>query len=317
MRNYIGTALILLVVAAFRSDYLTNLAVVIGLYSLPALGLALLWGYTGQISLGQASLYGLGAYGSAILSMRLGVNPWLSALLAMAIVAVLCKFIGWLVFRLSGHYLAMATLGLGIIVHIGLVEMHWLTGGPNGLTGIPALSIFSIDIVDSLQILPLIWGLCLLAVLGVENLIRSPLGMVIRTVGERERAATSLGVNVPVLKQTIFVLSGMFAAASGAVYAHYIGYLSPGPFDVGFSIKLLLMVAIGGFAQTWGVLFGVAFVTLLGELLKPLGGYDIVVFGLLLIATILYCPQGLLRKLIEFAHIRKIRPGLAVKGDRR
>ncbi len=313
MKRYLSAIVILLAVCFSGSDYLINLAVIIGLYSLPALGLALLWGYTGQISLGHAAFYGLGAYGSALISMRLGLDPWLSILVAMALVGVVCKCIGWLVFRLSGHLLAMATLGLGIIVHIGFVEMHWLTGGPNGLTGVPPLSIFGLDLVNSTQILPVIWLACFVALYFSENLIRSVMGITIRTVGDSEMAATSLGVNVSGLKQSILVLSGMFAAVSGAIYAHYIGYLSPGPFDVGFSIKLLLMVAIGGFAQIWGVAFGVVFVTVLGELLKPLGGYDIVVFGVLLVGVILYCPNGLL---LQFARFAKPKSQLAVRGGR-
>lgn len=312
MKRYLSAAIILLAVCFSGSDYLINLAVVIGLYSLPALGLALLWGYTGQISLGHAAFYGLGAYGSALLSMRLGINPWLSILLAMALVGIVCKCIGWLVFRLNGHLLAMATLGLGIIVHIGFVEMHWLTGGPNGLTGVPPLSIFGWELVDSTQILPVIWIACFAALYCTENLIRSVLGISIRTVGDSEIAATSLGVNVPGLKQSILILSGLFAAVSGAIYAHYIGYLSPGPFDVGFSIKLLLMVAIGGFAQIWGVAFGVVFVTVLGELLKPLGGYDIVVFGILLVGVILYCPNGLL---VQILKLTKTKSQLAARGE--
>ncbi len=296
MMRYLSLVIVLAAVCFSGSDYLINLAVVVGLYSLPALGLALLWGYTGQISLGHAAFYGLGAYGSALLSMRLGINPWLSIVIAMALVGIVCKGIGWLVFRLHGHLLAMATLGLGIIVHIGLVEMHWLTGGPNGLTSVPPLTLFGLELVTSTQILPVIWLACLVGLHCSDNLIRSGMGLSIRTVGESERAAASLGVNVPGIKQAILVLSGVFAAASGAIYAHYIGYLSPGPFDVGFSIKLLLMVAIGGFAQIWGVVFGVLFVTLLGELLKPLGSYDIVVFGILLVGVILYCPNGLLQR---------------------
>lgn len=310
MKRYLSIAIVLAGICLSGSDYLINLAVVVGLYSLPALGLALLWGYTGQISLGHAAFYGLGAYGSALLSMRLGINPWLSIVLAMALVGVVCQGIGWLVFRLHGHLLAMATLGLGIIVHIGLVEMHGLTGGPNGLTGVPALSVLGVELVSSTQILPVIWLACLLGLRCSENLIRSGMGLSIRTVGESEMAAASLGVNVSGIKQAILVLSGLFAAASGAIYAHYIGYLSPGPFDVGFSIKLLLMVAIGGFAQIWGVVFGVLFVTALGELLKPLGSYDIVVFGALLVCVILYCPNGLL----QLARQVRFRKPLAVSG---
>lgn len=305
MSRYIVVLALLLAAYLSGSSYLMDLVLVIGLFSLPALGLALLWGYTGQISLGHAAFYGLGAYGSALLAMHAGFNPWFGAVVAVAGVAAAAWGLGWLVFRLHGHYLAMATLGFGIIVHIGLVELRDWTGGPNGLTAIPPLSLFGIELASEATVLPIVWMLCLAVIACIENLVRSPIGLTIRMVSESERAAGSVGVDVSSVKRAIFVLSAVFASVSGAIYGHYLGYLSPGPFDVGFSIKLLLMVAVGGFAQTWGVLFGVAFVTILGELLKPLGGYDIIVFGVLLVATILYCPEGLLQRLTDLVPARR------------
>lgn len=310
--RYVTLIVLLAAVYFGGSDYLRNLALIIGLYSLPALGLALLWGYTGQISLGHAAFYGLGAYGSALLSLRLELDPWLAMPLAVVLVAGVAWGLGWLVFRLHGHYLAMATLGLGIIVHVGFVELHGLTGGPNGLSAIPALALLGKRLVTETRMLPLVWLLCIVVLLAIDALIRSPRGIAIRTVGESERVAASVGIDVAATKRVIFVLSAVFASVSGALYAHYLGYLSPGPFDVGFSIKLLLIVAIGGFAETWGVLFGVAFVVLLGELLKPLAGYEVIVLGSLLVATMLYCPEGLLQRLLSW---RRAAPSMAV-GER-
>jgi branched-chain amino acid transport system permease protein len=115
-----------------------------------------------------------------------------------------------------------------------------------------------------------------------------------RVIAGNERVAASVGTDIGALKRHIMMLSGFMAALGGGLYAHYIGYLSPGPFDVGFSIRLLLIVAVGGFASIWGVLFGVAFITLIGEVLKPLGSYDVIAYGALLIAVIVLFPHGLL-----------------------
>jgi branched-chain amino acid transport system permease protein len=280
-----------------NSGYVANLLVVIGLHTLPALGLALLMGYTGQISLGHAAFYGLGAYGAALLGRHFGLNPWLDIMLAAVIVAAIARWIGALVFRLKGHHLAMATLAFGIIVHIGLVELRDLTGGPNGLTGIPPLTLFGRKLVSDFSVLPVVWGACIAMMVLAQNLVSSPLGLSMRVIAENERVAASVGNDVVLIKRRIMMLSGFMTALGGGLYAHYIGYLSPGPFDVGFSIRLLLIVAVGGFASIWGVLFGVAFITLIGEVLKPLGSYDVIAYGALLITVIVLFPHGLLEGL--------------------
>lgn len=287
--------------AATGSGYLVSLLVVIGLQALPAIGLALIAGYTGQISLGHAAFYGLGAYGAALIGKWLGVSAWLDIVSSAALVAVLAWAIGWLVFRLKGHYLAMATLAFGIIVQVCFVEMHGVTGGPDGLSGIASLRLFGYSLASDFAILPAIWLVTIAAIVCAQNLVASPTGLAMRAISESEVTARSVGNDVQSVKRLIMMVSGLFCALGGGLYAHYIGYLSPGPFDVGFSIKLLLMVAIGGFADVWGVLFGVVFITLVGEALKPLGAYDIVAYGALLVVSVIYCPDGLLRGIASLA----------------
>ncbi|MGY8631891.1 branched-chain amino acid ABC transporter permease [Bradyrhizobium sp. 14AA] len=297
MRHWRIPALIVLLLfcALSRSSYLVSLAVVIGLQALPAIGLALISGFTGQISLGHAAFYGLGAYGAALIGRWFGVPAWLDILLATALVSAIAWAIGWLVFRLKGHYLAMATLAFGIIVQVGFVELRDLTGGPNGLTGIAPLALFGYALDGDFVFLPAVWVVTIVTIICAENLIASPSGLAIRAISESEIVARSVGNDVQSVKRMVMMLSGLCCALGGGLYAHYVGYLSPGPFDVGFSVKLLLMVAIGGFADIWGVLFGVFFITLIGEFLRPLGAYDVVAYGLLLVVSVIYCPNGLLR----------------------
>lgn len=294
---YVLLIVLLAGVHLFGRNYATNLANFIAIQALPAIGLSLLMGYTGQISLGHAAFYGLGAYGSVIIA-RLGIDMWSSLLLSMVLVGFVAWALGWLVFRLQGHYLAMATLGFGIIVHVSLVEFRCVTGGPNGMTGIAPMNMFGHEFYTDKQVFPIVWCVCLLAIFLAENLVRSPLGLVMRGVAENGKVIASLGASPNRIKRLVLIVSGVYAALAGGLYARYVGYLSPSPFDVGFSIKLLLMVAIGGFAQIWGVLFGVAFIALIGEALKPLGDYDIIVFGLLLVVTVVYCPSGLMQAII-------------------
>jgi branched-chain amino acid transport system permease protein len=273
--------------------YLTNLLIVVALHALPAIGLSLLTGYTGQISLGHAALYGLGAYGAALLSLRGRWSPWLAIPGAALAVAVLAWVLGWLIFRLRGHHLAVATLALGIIVHVAFVELRQWTGGPNGLSGIPPLAVGGVPLDTDFRFYPVGWIVCAVALAMARGLIASPLGLAMRGLRDSERAAASLGVDVTALKRRVLVVSAVYAAVAGGLYAHYVGFISPQPFGVGFSVRLVVMVALGGFASVWGALLGSAFVSVVGELLLDLGHYDVVAFGLLLVAVMILLPGGL------------------------
>jgi branched-chain amino acid transport system permease protein len=269
---------------------------------LPALGLSLLMGYTGQISLGHAAFVGVGAYASAILVKTFGLSPWITMAIAIAIATLAAWAIGWLVFRLRGHHLAMATLAFGIIVHVATVELRGLTGGQDGLSGVPPLEFFGYRMASDAAIFPFAWLACIAGMLLAQNLVQSPAGYAMRAVAESEAVAASLGIAPDRMKRRIMALSGLYAGAGGAIYAHYLGYISPGPFDVGFSIKLLLMVALGGFSGIWSVLFGVFFVVMTGELLKPFGRFDVILYGVLLVVVMIWCPRGLLDGLGRLWH---------------
>ena len=140
------------------SAYLTNVLIVVALHAVPAVGLSLLMGYTGQISIGHAAFYGLGAYGSGLLAVRAGLDPWLAVPVSAAGVAGLAWGLGWLIFRLRGHHLAVATLGMGIIVYVALVELRGWTGGPNGLPGIPPLHLSGRALDSDFRFYPVAWG---------------------------------------------------------------------------------------------------------------------------------------------------------------
>jgi branched-chain amino acid transport system permease protein len=309
MKRLLLLAVFLAGILALRNAYLTNLFVVAALFALPSIGLSLLMGYTGQLSLGHAAFVGLGAYASAIATRALGFNPWLSVLVAAALTSLVAWAIGWLVFRLRGHHLAMATLAFGIIVHVGLVEWRAVTGGQDGLSGIAPLSIAGFDLASDTAMFPLAWLVCLCGLLLASNLVTSPAGLTMRAVSESEAVAGSIGVSSARLKRQIMAISGAYAGIGGALYAHWLAYISPGPFDVGFSIRLLLIVALGGFAGIWSVLFGVFFVVMIGELLKPFGRYDVVIYGVLLVVVMIYCPRGLLSGLADVFRLAVRRRG--------
>ena len=297
MKSLLRLLPMVVVIAALTqitSPYLLNLASVIAIQALPALGLTLLLGYAGQISLGQAGFYALGAYGSALLALHLNLNPWGATALATAATGLLAYLLGRPILRLRGHFLAMATLGFGSIVFVVLTQWRGLTGGSIGLSGIPPYRLLGTPLTTTSYFAPLAWTILLVVVVLLSNLITSPIGLLLCGLGDSERAVGSLGTDVGQLKTRVFALSAMLAAAGGGLYAHYIGFLSPQPFDTGFSIQLLIMVALGGFRSFGGTILGVAIAILIAEPLQDLGSYDVVSFGLLLVLTIVLCPEGLL-----------------------
>ena len=209
--------------------------------------------------------------------------------------------LGWIIFRLKGHHLAIATLGFGIIVYVAFVELRAFTGGPVGLIGIPPLTLFGASLNSDMVFLPVAAASCLAAIAMATNLVRAPYGYMMRGVADNERAAASVGINPARIKRNILVLSAVFSSVGGSLYAHYIGFISPAPFNVAFSVKLLLMVAVGGFSGVWSVLVGVVFITVITEPLQELGYLDVVVYGLLLVVISIKYPRGLLQALHEMA----------------
>jgi len=293
--KFLFFALVITIIPLFVKGYLLNVLVFVAIHTILAVGLNLLLGYAGQISLGQAGFFGLGAYISGILTTTYGYNPWLAMAMASASVGVLAFAIGFPILKLKGHYLAMATLGLGIIVYIFLNEAFDITGGPSGLSGIPNLYIGSFVFDNDLKNYYLIWGFTLTIILLSVNLVHSRIGRALRAIHDSEVAARVMGVNSSFLKIQIFSLSALISAIAGSLYAHTMTFVSPTSFGFNFSIELLTMVIIGGLGSIYGSFLGAMLITLLPELLRTFQDYDIVVYGLLLILMTMFMPGGLVR----------------------
>lgn len=296
-----GAALLVMAVPLLtRSPYFLNVAVFIGLHSMIAIGLGLLLGYAGQISLGHAAFYGLGAYGSAILTTHYHWNPWLALTAAATLTGLVAFLVGRPTLRLQGHYLAMATLGFGIIVRILFNEGGEFTGGPSGLPGLPALTIGPLALDNDLAMYWLIWPLVLLQVVLSRNLLRSRLGRALRAIHDSEIAARSCAVDAGRMKLMVFVLSAVYASVAGSLFAHSLTFVNPNPFGFMVSVELVLMVIVGGAATLWGPVLGAAVLTIIHQLLVALGNIwapvkdlDVVLFGLILVLMLLYQPRGL------------------------
>ncbi|UCG38005.1 MAG: branched-chain amino acid ABC transporter permease [bacterium] len=289
-----GAALMFLPMA-LTNDYYLNVLIFIGIHSIIAIGLDLLLGYTGQISLGHAAFFGLGAYITGVLSARAGWSPMAGLLVALGGVAVLAYVIGVPTLKLHGHYLAMATLGFGIIVYIFFNELVPLTGGPSGLTGIREMTLFGYDFDTDLEYYYLVCLCLLLTLLLSINVVRSRVGRALRAIHGSEVASSVLGVDVSRYKVGIFVLSALYAALAGWLYAHYITFVSPSSFGFMFSVKLVTMVVIGSLGSLWGAIFGAALLTSMPEFLHVFENFETTVFGMILMSVMIFMPRGLLR----------------------
>lgn len=301
-------ALVIIVSIIFGSSYTLNLFILIGIYSIIALGLSLLMGYAGQVSLGHAAFFGIGAYTSGILTTTYEYSPWPAMLIGMVITAVIAYVVGIPTLKLKEFFLALATMGFNIIVFILLMGLNKHTGGSAGLTGIPKLTIFGLQL-GNIGVYYFIWGIVLLLTLFSLNIVHSHIGRVLRAIHDSEIAASTQGVNVPQFKLYIFVLSAVFASLAGSLYAHYFNFIAPYTFYVTVSIHLLIMVIVGGVSIIWGAILGAFVITMLGQLVTttlPLffdvgGQVEIVVFGLLLVLVMIFMPKGLAPYLVQLS----------------
>lgn len=280
-----------------KDNYILTIAIFIGINALVAIGLTILMGYAGQISLGQAGFYGIGAYISAILSLYLGLPVLLSMIIAIAIASITAVVLAIPSLRLKGHYLAVATLGFGEIIHIVLHE--WGPGGPSGFGDIPPLSIFGYILNSTLEYFYLIW-LCIIVIMIFSlNLINSMTGKALRAIHDSEIASLTLGINITKLKIKVFVLSAVYAALAGALYAHYVTFLSPSGFSLFYSVLVLMMVVIGGISNIWGGIAGALIITILPEVLRGFKEFDILVYGTILTLSLLFMRKGIVPLIIE------------------
>ncbi len=276
-----------------KDGYHLGLVVLIGINTIIVLGLNLLMGYAGQVSLGQAAFVGIGAYTTAVLTTTLGWSPWLGLLAATALGGVTAWLVGIPLLRFRGHYLAMGTLGFGMIVHIVIVQWESLTKGTVGISSIPPLSLAHHTFEEPRRMYYLVAAAVLGSLIVASNIVASRVGRALRAVHGSEVAASISGVNVARYKRQVFALSGALAGLAGALFAHYQMYVSPESFDLTYSISLVVMAVVGGMTSIWGAIFGAVAITLLNESLRALLDCREIGFGLLVVLLMMFLPNGL------------------------
>lgn len=288
--TYLVFAVVIMTIPVYLSDsYYLSVLAFMGTRFMMALGLSLLLGQAGQVSLGQAAFVGVGAYGAAILTTRLGVNPWLAMASAALLSAVIAGLVGIPTLKLKAHYLAMATLGINEIIYILLVQLKGLTNGTDGITGIPSLSIGGLGFGGPKAYHLLVWGVGLIMLRFSLNLTSSRVGRSLRALRRSEPAAESLGVDTSYRKVQIFMLAAVFASIAGSFDAYYVNYISPESYSISFSIILVTGVIIGGLRSVWGALWGSIVIVVLPEILKRVNeDLTNLVYGILLIVIMIF-----------------------------
>jgi branched-chain amino acid transport system permease protein len=286
----------------------------IGILTIVVVGLNLLMGYAGQVSLGQAGFYALGAYASGILStlanrhdVLVGVADqwwwsWLVMVFGMAATGGFAYLVGRPILRLRGNYLAMATLGMGIIIFILAGQFPEITGGYDGLTGIPRLMIGGFRLWPMQRYYFVVWAFAIAAIAVALNIVNSRDGRAMRAIHSSEVAAGASGVNIERVKVRALVISAVLASLAGSLYAHFQSAVSPSPFSFRASVELVVMAAMGGLASVWGAPFGVAFAYVIRDLLRSQlesllhvrgGEYELIVYGVILVLIMVFLPDGL------------------------
>ncbi len=296
-RNYIFLAAFIAVIGILPvfvgNQYFLSVLVFMGIYALAAMGLSMFMGYAGQISLGQAGFFAIGGYSTAILTKILGWPPLAALGAGVALSILAAVLIGLPSLRLRGHYLAMATLGFGEIVYISSGAAVGLTGGPSGFSGIPSFSLAAITFRSEISKYYLVWGLVAAALILSLNIIHSRVGRALRSIHGDEVAAQAMGVDISRFKVQAFIYSAILASLAGSFYVHHMRFVSPSGFSLNKSILFLIMITSGGIGNLWGAVIGAALFTLLPEFLKFFQEYDILVYGAVLMATMIFLPEGL------------------------
>ncbi len=282
-------------------EFYVTLMNFIGLATLVALGLVLLTGVAGLMSFGQQVFVGLGAYTTAVLATKYGVSPWLTLCAGLLVAGLAALALGAITVRLSGHYLPLSTIAWGIAVYYVFGNLEILNKY-DGIQDIPPVTLLGWIVNTGRESYVLIWIATLAALLGARNLLDSRAGRAVRTLRFRGTMAESFGIDTARLKLVIFLYAALLAALSGWLYAHFLRFVSPGPFSVNIGIEYLFMAVVGGASQVWGAVIGASLLTLLKEWLKDIlpkffeqsGNYEVIVFGLLMLPLLHRARDGLM-----------------------
>jgi len=309
MKSRLNLWLVLALVAllaglvAYRSSYFNQIAITTMIFVILAASLNLITGSAGLLSLGHGAFFGVGAYAAALLSTKLGWPFWLTLPAAGAIAAAVGALVAIPTMRLTSIYFAVATLGIGEMIYVTLLNWVGVTRGPMGIRSIPGISVLG---QDGMVVAMVVVALVMLGTLWVvHRLTHSYYGNSLRALREDDACADAMGIDVGRLKLQSFGMACAMAGVAGGLFAHTTGYISPESFKFGESILILSMIVVGGLGSLYGSIIGAVLLSVLPELLRDLGSYRMIAVGVVLFVSILFLPKGLVGEVSAIDLIRR------------
>lgn len=290
-----GICLILLVAALIglrTQQYILTLLNFVCMYMISVSGLDILFGYSGQISLGHAAFYATGAYTTALLTTKLGAPVWLSILAACVTSLILGIIVALPASKLIHHFLALLTISVGQLVYI-LLSRASFTNAMTGIRSIPKISFFGFELKSKYHFLIFMIVMVAIFLLIKQRIVYSRVGRAFQAIRENPVAANGIGINVQKYKIMAFAISAVFTGFAGAMYAHFVGFISPETFTSAQSVMFLTMLLFGGMGTFSGPLIGATIVTFLNESLQVLGSYRMMVYGAFILVVLLFLPHGI------------------------
>ena len=296
----VGAAALILLPYVVSNNYAVQIINTSGICIILAMGFNILAGYTGQISLGHAAFYAIGAYTSALLNTVYGLSFWITLPIAMLVSGIFGLILAIPALKIKGKYLVLLTIGFGEIVRLVLLNWKEVTGGTSGVLSIQAPMLFGFCFNTLQKYYFLILIICILLFMYQKRLVSTRAGRALIAVREDEAAAELIGINLAQYKIKAFVISAVYCGIAGCLYAHMVKYISPDTFRYDESVMILSMAVVGGIGTLTGPIIGAVLLTLLPELLRHVGNFRLVIYGVLLIVVIMFYPGGLIFGLMRF-----------------
>jgi branched-chain amino acid transport system permease protein len=289
-----------------RDTGLTSALVTAGIFAIATLGLDLVMGYAGQVSLGHAAFMAIGAYTTALLVTRAEVEPLVAMTAGIALALLVAVVVSAVTVRLRGVYMALATLAVGLLVDSLIVGVPAVTGGPSGVAGIPPFSVGGHVVEGEVATYYLVWSVAAVVALLLFNLVRSDFGRALQAIRADQTAASALGIAVARYKATAFLLSAACAALAGGLFVFHFRYLPPELVNTPRSFSMVSMLVLGGQGTLLGPVLGATVLTLLPSIAQPLAAYKTLVEGALLVLVLLYAPGGIAGLVAAAAGLRRV-----------
>jgi branched-chain amino acid transport system permease protein len=302
-------AILLLSLPIFCGYYVVHNIIFSGINLIAVLGLGLLVGFSGQVSIGHAAFYGIGAYASALLTTKLGFSFWTALPLSGMIAGIAGVLLAIPSLKVAALYLVMTTIGFSMIVWLIMLQWEGLTNGPNGIIGIPAPTIAGWALDSPAKYYYLVLVSAALAVWLMNRIVKSSIGLRLMAIFDQEEAAKAVGVNANYFRVLAFVVSSIFAGVAGSLYAHYVTFIHPENFDIWISVIFLVMAVFGGQRSIPGITASAVILTFATEYFRVFGNYRMIGYGLFLAVCMIYFPDGISK--IKLGPISRIFSGPA------